>query len=216
MHNFPVQLALLLLLTACASQAPSTLQRGTFIPPPPAPVRPGVGAPVVGQPGQVNPQEVPRSPHKRVLPPTREPGLWAGDSAPRTSSGPQREAYILEVPLPEPKEAPEGGSTSLAGKCAGEMNAAISPENMRKIWRLSLKERRCLVAHLYYYCTSVRYDRLLVLRRRGQQNSEKEHAHYKGTSDGALQFLKDSCDDVDMEKLDDPLEEISEVWRTKK
>ena len=39
----------------------------------------GTGAPVVGQPGPQQPELYPRSPHERVLPPTREPGLWAGD-----------------------------------------------------------------------------------------------------------------------------------------
>jgi hypothetical protein len=57
-----------------------------------APVRPpavpGTGLPSPGQPGQVRPQPLPRSPHKRVLPPTREPGLWAGD-APRASQEPE-------------------------------------------------------------------------------------------------------------------------------
>ena len=57
-----------------------------------APVRPpavpGTGLPTRGQPGQVRPQPLPRSPHKRVLPPTREPGLWAGD-APRASQEPE-------------------------------------------------------------------------------------------------------------------------------
>jgi hypothetical protein len=57
-----------------------------------APVRPpavpGTGLPTPGQPGQVRPQPLPRSPHKRVLPPTLEPGLWAGD-APRASKKPE-------------------------------------------------------------------------------------------------------------------------------
>ncbi|WP_075008976.1 DUF6310 domain-containing protein [Stigmatella aurantiaca] len=57
-----------------------------------APVRPpavpGTGLPTPGQPGQVRPQPLPRSPHKRVLPPTREPGLWAGD-APHASQEPE-------------------------------------------------------------------------------------------------------------------------------
>ncbi len=57
-----------------------------------APVRPpavpGTGLPTPGQPGQVRPQPLPRSPHRRVLPPTREPGLWAGD-APRASQEPE-------------------------------------------------------------------------------------------------------------------------------
>jgi hypothetical protein len=67
--------------------------------PPPPPVRPGHGAPVVGQPGQQD-QEVPRSPHRRVLPPTREPGLWAGDAPQASSSAPRGEPE-LERPGPQ-------------------------------------------------------------------------------------------------------------------
>jgi hypothetical protein len=57
-----------------------------------APVRPpavpGTGLSTPGQPGQVRRQPLPRSPHKRVLPPSLEPGLWAGD-APRASQEPE-------------------------------------------------------------------------------------------------------------------------------
>jgi hypothetical protein len=57
-----------------------------------APVRPpavpGTGLPTPGQPGQVRRQPLPRSPHKRELPPSLEPGLWAGD-APRASKEPE-------------------------------------------------------------------------------------------------------------------------------
>ncbi|WP_224240828.1 DUF6310 domain-containing protein [Hyalangium gracile] len=52
------------------------------------PATPGTGLPTRGQPGQVRPQPLPRSPHKRVLPPTREPGLWAAD-APWASQEPE-------------------------------------------------------------------------------------------------------------------------------
>ncbi len=53
-----------------------------------SPAVPGTGLPTRGQPGQVRPQPLPRSPHTRELPPTREPGLWAGD-APRASQEPE-------------------------------------------------------------------------------------------------------------------------------
>jgi hypothetical protein len=69
---------LLALLAACAS-SPTTYERGTLTRPPPPPTRPGVGAPVVGQPGLVT-QPPPRSPNTRVLPPSNEPGLWSADT----------------------------------------------------------------------------------------------------------------------------------------
>ena len=69
---------LLALLAACAS-SPTPYERGTLTRPPPPPTRPGVGAPIVGQPGSFT-QPPPRSPNTRVLPPSNEPGLWSADT----------------------------------------------------------------------------------------------------------------------------------------
>lgn len=69
---------------ATSQEAPETYDWAPVRPP----AVPGTGLPTRGQPGQVRPQSLPRSPHKRVLPPTREPGLWAGD-APHASQKPE-------------------------------------------------------------------------------------------------------------------------------
>ena len=69
---------------ATSQEAPETYAWAPVRPP----AVPGTGLPTHGQPGQVRPQPLPRSPHTRVLPPTREPGLWAGD-APRASQEPE-------------------------------------------------------------------------------------------------------------------------------
>lgn len=111
LHLKPVRLLawLLVLLAAvlvhgCGGPSHHDLMRGAFAVPPP-PARPGVGAPVVGQPGAR--AAPPRSPHHRVLPQTpdtqREPGLWAGDQ-PRAASAPWngREPILLGLRLPDP------------------------------------------------------------------------------------------------------------------
>lgn len=74
----------------CASPAHSTYSQAAPSPAFPAPLLTpsGTGAPIVGQPGQGAP-EYPRSPHHRELPPTREPGLWAGDAPQASRAGPQ-------------------------------------------------------------------------------------------------------------------------------
>ncbi|MBE4751514.1 minus agglutinin [Corallococcus sp. ZKHCc1 1396] len=69
---------------ATSQEAPETYAWAPVRPP----AVPGTGLPTRGQPGQARPQPLPRSPHKRMLPPTREPGLWAGD-APRASQEPE-------------------------------------------------------------------------------------------------------------------------------
>jgi hypothetical protein len=74
--------AVAVVVAGCATtqEAPETYAWAPVRPP----AVPGTGLPTPGQPGQVRPQPLPRSSHKRVLPSTREPGLWAGD-APRAS-----------------------------------------------------------------------------------------------------------------------------------
>jgi hypothetical protein len=81
-----VAVAVAVAVAGCATsqEAPETYAWAPVRPP----AVPGTGLPTRGQPGQVRPQPLPRSPHKRVLPPTREPGLWAGD-APRASQEPE-------------------------------------------------------------------------------------------------------------------------------
>ncbi len=78
--------AVAVVVAGCATsqEAPETYAWAPVRPP----AVPGTGLPTHGQPGQVRPQPLPQSPHKRVLPPTREPGLWAGD-APRVSQEPE-------------------------------------------------------------------------------------------------------------------------------
>lgn len=74
-----VQVLVLVALAGCASGPPTTYARGA--PGPTAPTfRPSQDAPhTVGQPGHLRPAQLPRSPHKRVLPPSTEPGIYAGD-----------------------------------------------------------------------------------------------------------------------------------------
>lgn len=100
---------LVALLAACAS-SPTTYERGTLTSPPPPPTRPGVGAPVVGQPGSFT-QPPPRSPNTRVLPPSNEPGLWSADTpqAESTSApeGPPLSGDRLPPTSSDPSERPE-------------------------------------------------------------------------------------------------------------
>jgi hypothetical protein len=88
----PQAVAIALVVAGCATsqkapEAQETPETYGWAPVRP-PAVPGTGLPTPGQPGQVRRQPPPRSPHKRELPPTREPGLWAGD-APRDAQRPE-------------------------------------------------------------------------------------------------------------------------------
>jgi hypothetical protein len=122
-------LLLLLLVAGCASPG-HELQRGSAVAPPP--VRPGYGAPVVGQPGQQAPA-FPRSPHRRVLPPSREPGLWAGDALQASRSEPQGGPELAKATLSqealgaEDEAAREKEDSAEADAAEAEGEAAPEP-----------------------------------------------------------------------------------------
>jgi hypothetical protein len=139
-------------LAGCASGPPSEYHRGTFTPPPPAAVRPGVGAPVLGQPG-MGPESLPRSPHHRVLPPTREPGLWAGDRPRAVAEEPPdwrtREPSVLGIAIPE-KEGMGPDDIVILKRCAAATDSALTAVLApAAISGLTPVERQCLaqIAH---------------------------------------------------------------------
>jgi hypothetical protein len=86
---------------------------------------------MVGQPGQEAP-EYPRSPHRRVLPPSREPGLWAGDAPQASRAGPEGEPELEKAALRrealraadeaarEKEEAAEADAAEAEGEAATE------------------------------------------------------------------------------------------------
>jgi hypothetical protein len=64
---------------ACSSTGGATYERGTPTRPPPAQTRPGVGLPVYDPQSKPFPPQ-PNPKPKRLLPPSREPGIWASDA----------------------------------------------------------------------------------------------------------------------------------------
>lgn len=151
---------LLVLLCGCAS-SPTTYRQGApgFAPVAPAPAYapPGAGAPMVGQPGQQGAPEVPRSPHKRVLPATKEPGLWASDSS--AASNLPAVPRIVGVDLPFPPGATKDEEKYIARTCGQEMSRVVQGLRTLNKWDvtgLSLEERRCIAARLYEHCASGR------------------------------------------------------------
>jgi hypothetical protein len=157
-----VVLVLAVLGVGCASTQPqereaygySTANAGAYTHTPP-----GTGLRPIGQPGQ-EARELPRTPHKRVLPPTKEPTLFSAES-PRGMEGPpgweQRHPIVLSVELP--MEMPE----------VKDAEAIIYVENVRacaviahtilttimseaEILKLKAHEARCLALSLHSLC----------------------------------------------------------------
>lgn len=178
------------LFLGCAP-APATLKRGTFTPPPPAPVRPGVGAPSVGQPGQARP-ELPRSPHKRVLPPTAGPGIWAGDE-PKAAIEDVGPAKLLDVPLPlgDPTD-PE--SMAMTRTCAEQMDYALLVAGIEATARdLVLAPRKCLAAKLYRHCATGVLENYQSKASKGEVLDREFLARVKAMKQKADAFEKESC-----------------------
>lgn len=146
----------LLLLPACAGG--TQYERGTPTRPAPAPTMPGAGAPVVGQPGTFRPP-LPRSPHQRVLPPSKEPGLWSGDGPRAALDLPE----LLGVSLPVPeeswftvKDAAEDCERGLQRAIAAKGLASVAPSLPREL-------QTCLPLALYNLCASTLAARAIEL-----------------------------------------------------
>lgn len=111
---------------------------------------PGVGAPVMGQPGSYR-EPLPRSLNSRVLPPTKEPGLWSADR-PRASA-PAAEApvlYGMEMPVPD-----EVGAAARfhAAMCARSLeDATRTARKARLVEGLSRQQKACLALQLQGLC----------------------------------------------------------------
>lgn len=119
--------------------------------PEPAHTPAGAGLPGERVPGTAAPG-VTRSPNKRLLPASEEPGLWAADGDPALMAGASTPPEILGVHLPLSAE----GTSESAGRCArGAENglASIHDRALRsELERLPLDARRCAVADFYERC----------------------------------------------------------------
>ena len=139
----------LLLLAACSG--PSEYHQGAPVARPPAPpLRPGLGAPVVGQPGAAA-RPLPRSPNTRLLPPSSEPGLWSADR-PKEVAGPYTIPSVLGF-TPPAVEKEEALVAMYAGSCAQLVNDTTRfPSVSRALVRASEREVMCIGARAYFGC----------------------------------------------------------------
>lgn len=178
-----------LLLSACSSPRGTEYARGTAVAPPPAPVRPGVGAPVVGQPGAS--VSAPRSPHKRYLPPQKEAGVWAGDvrSGPRTAT-----PLVAGVTLPFPESATSDADKVQAAACAETINAAMAGTTLlERLLALERPKRSCAVANIYFQCMAGMMRIQEDTKSSGVRFDAATYRRHAETYNAAVLFVREAC-----------------------
>ncbi len=184
-----------LLFLACASSTPAEYHQSAR--PMPRPFNPTTDAPhTVGQPGHLRaPQDYPRSPHARVLPPSPEPGLWAGDG-PQASKGTSAKPLLLGIPLPGIPVSEKQTDVGPALGCAALWNDALPGTGLaEKVNSLKLDAKRCMVAWMFDTCAQIiarlddntSEDGVVVLLAR------KKRTKLLQTADD---FVREACDGV--------------------
>lgn len=138
---------------------PTTYERGTY--PVAPPVRPGHGAPVVGQPGHVRPgiqvEPNPRLPGLPHTPQTRrEDTIWA-------AKNPQAIADV-EGFYPEFEPPPVSGPVTreFVARCQTSMRLAVAlarkEATLDVLDALSTENARCVNAQLYHHCALTNWE----------------------------------------------------------
>jgi hypothetical protein len=192
--------------SACASQQPRTYQQGVPVRPPPAAVRPGVGAPLVGQPGTAA-GAVPRSPHSRALPPSREPGLWAGDEPRASARAAEPGVRLGPVLLPFPDDADTGRAQGPATACATALDRALV-RTKHRIRYLNLKPdaQKCVAMLLYARCAASLKEGAEKMRATGAKKwTDEDMAFFRATDWKAQAERNAACGGI---KLDNATQSL--------
>ncbi|ATB39350.1 hypothetical protein CYFUS_004794 [Cystobacter fuscus] len=140
----------------------ATVVHAQAVAPPPAPapsmpvpvpryVPEGAGAPMVGQPGEQS-APIDRSPNTRVLPPTRELGLWAADEPkavkkPVPASPPDIDELLAARPSP--------GAPELLSCRQRVLRASKSSGQEETRHNLPRTPRECVTARLLLHCANL-------------------------------------------------------------
>ena len=221
MHRW---LCLAVILAGCASGPPerSEYHRGTFTPPPPAPVRPGVGLPTYDphvKPLPPQPQPKPG----RLLPETprtrREPGIWASDAPPTATVL----VLGLPVPLTDDESRADPRSAHLR-RCAAELVTLTAQmpgyrvEDLDAV--LGARSRRCLAARAMVACMDHRYRKALDERARMTGAAFKASAGpvntFAGATAEARRLERGMCHDDDMHQMtfSSTVKELVDAWQS--
>jgi hypothetical protein len=148
-----ITLLFVVALNACTTSSGRELRDGMPVRTAPAFVRPGytpAGAGLPGyMPGMDAPPAAPRGKDKRVLPPTREPGLWAADGAGASAS---EALKIAEVPIILPP-SPEDPNPQTDKGCVELVNEHLHNFNLwDRLIETRADYRACIAVQLYARC----------------------------------------------------------------
>jgi hypothetical protein len=180
---------LLLLLLSGAAFA-----QGVPVPPrppmPPAyspttavPVAPGYGVPPSSP--------APRGTDRRVLPPTREPGIWASDRPLGPDGYPLPVILGYELPIPPDAVTPiEREAPSMCARMMTDAAKAIHPDRLKAIRPDALK---CLAARLYDVCASHTHQEMLRAEREFRLVDHAMAQAFKKTAVTARAHLASTC-----------------------
>lgn len=106
--------------------------------------------------GQPQAEPLPRSPYSRVLPPSREPGLWAADRPKASAMNDDDERrQILGVALPGFEVDEDEIDYGPAMYCAKHWNKVLADKKTAWIFRLEKAKQRCLVGLMLEECVKV-------------------------------------------------------------
>lgn len=147
-------LAFLIPTTANAqAMRPAPAASGPLITQPPPPGQPtytpaGAGA---SHGGLATPAAaVPRSPNKRLLPPTKEAGIWAADGAPSASAATMPPIFGIALGLPE---AVTPSAKQWSNFCAATLGDTAKSTGTEALFAsVHAQLRRCLASRAYLAC----------------------------------------------------------------
>jgi len=205
-------LALLLSLAACTS-GPSEYHRGTFVPPPPAPARPGVGLPTYDPHARPFPPQ-PQPKPTRVLPETPEtrrgPGIWASDDTtpPKPKGGKGPVLWDVELPMPplvQSEDPLEQIAPALA--CTRAVKQRIETMGLREqVVSMEPHQRTCFLIRLYAFC-------LRDMSGNIKAENPRDARRWKEASQCATRFYARWCGAIDTSSTDPLADRVEQAWK---
>lgn len=149
----------------------------------------GAGLPEY-MPGMNAPPAAPRGKDRRVLPPTRELGVWAadGDETRAAKAGDVLPVSISDVVLPFSPTATTATERAPTKRCAYSMNIALSMTGDHPAVRALSPEqiKTCLAARLYQYCS-------VMMSTKADREGSSSAERWKATMTAAVQFAEKAC-----------------------
>lgn len=135
------------------------------------------------------PLAVPRSPDKRVLPHSSEPGIWAagGDVIDPRKSG------LLGLPLPLAPDMMTLPGMTKTRRCGDSMNAVLREAGLyERAMALPVDIRNCLAAQLFRMC-ALGYEAAARDGAKTDSTKKPHHRQYQRMVEAADAWLDEAC-----------------------